>query len=144
MWVTEADALTYTGVVLTAEDLGPASGMITVYSGALDTQPADSITARDRLWLGMATAYQAAWMKGKPGVLSQRESHIQASADGVSTTRESDSQVMLAPMASRCLRNLSWIGNVTRRADPIMDARLKGSFISERGDEGHGWGPVAI
>jgi hypothetical protein len=138
-WVTVADALTYTGQNLTDEELALASSMITVYSGALEAQPEDSITARDRLWLAMATAYQAAWVKGKPSVLAYRESHTQTSADGVNVTRESDSQIMLAPMAARCLRNLSWVGNTTRHSPPALDPRTRAAFPSETSDAYHDW-----
>lgn len=139
-WVTVEKALEYTGKTVTPEKLAEASGIITSYAGRLEDEPAEAITARDRVWLAMATAYQAAWMK--PGLLEQRESHTSASADGVSTQRESDAQIMLAPLAARCLRNLSWIGNTTTSQLPQLSP--KGSILSERADAYHLWKPVSI
>jgi hypothetical protein len=132
-----SQALTYTGQTLTEPELALASGMITTYSGVTEDQPADSISARDRVWLAMASAYQAVWMKGKPGVLTQRESHTVSSSDGVSVTREADAQVMLAPMASRCLRNLSWLG--TRSVRHVPDHLARYPFTDERADSLHAW-----
>lgn len=142
-WCTEAQALTWTGKTLTAGDLALASGIIDIYGGVTEDQPDTSITARDARWLAQATAYQAAWMDGKPGLLDQRESHTSTTADGVSVQRSSDSDVMLAPLAARCLRNLSWVGNRSTQTLPGLD-RPKGSFTNEAGDEHNSWTPRPI
>lgn len=139
-WVTPEKALEWTGRELTPETLEAASAIITLYSGRLEEEPADAITAVDRRWLAMATAYQAAWVK--PGLIEHRESHTSTSADGVQTTRESDSQIMLAPLASRCLRNLSWVG--TRTTDQRPLEHVKGSILSERADPFHLWKDLPI
>jgi hypothetical protein len=141
-WATPDQALLWTGQAVTEEELAPASAIVTVYAGREEEEPADAISTRDRRWLGMATAFQAVWMRAKPGVLEHRESHTSSSADGVSVSRESDSQVMLAPMASRCLRNLSWVGNRTTAQGPA--GHVKGSILSERADAFHTWKPVSI
>lgn len=139
-WVTPEKALVYTGKALTTEQLDAASSIITIYAGVTEDQPEESISARDRTWLAMATAYQAAWTK--PGLLEYRESHTSTSADGVQVSRESDSQIMLAPLASRALRNLSWIGNATTSQLPLLPP--KGSILSERADPYHTWKDLNI
>lgn len=141
-WATVAQALVHTGKTMELEALEAASAIITLYAGATEDQPEDSITPRDRNWLAMATAFQAAWMAGKPGLIEHRESHRSTTADTVRVDRESDSQIMLAPLASRALRNLSWVGNVTT----LMDARhpLKGQILNERADQYHMWKPLGI
>lgn len=141
-WTTPDKALVWTGEDVTPEELERASGVIELYAGRLQEEPAEAITVVDRRWLAQATAYQAVWMRGKPGLMTQRESHTSSSADGVAVTRESDSQIMLAPLASRCLRNLSWVG--TRSTTQLPVVPLKGSILSERADPFHAWKPLDI
>lgn len=143
MWSTEAQALTYTGKTVTDEELAMAGGIITIYAGVTPDQPEASITARDRVWLAMAEAYQAVWMRGKPDITEVRESHTSTSADGVSVQRESDSQIMLAPLAARTLKNLSWVGGRSVQTYPTADLP-KGSFLQEEADAFHSWTPRPI
>lgn len=138
-WVTAVAAKVYTGEDLTEEELARASSIIDIYSGMTVDQPEESISPRDRRWLGMATAYQAAWMKGKPGLLTHRESHRASSSDGVHTTREADSQIMLAPLAARTLKNLSWIAGRTVQHGAYP--RAKGSIVDS---DHHAWTGLAV
>lgn len=137
-WVTEADALKYTGETIAPEDLEKASAVITIYAGVTEDQPTASIGARDRLWLAMATAYQAAWMPSKPGLLTQRESHADTSTDGTRVARESDSQIMLAPLAARTLKNLSWMGTRSTLIPSAVPAP-RSDFLNEAYDGAAGW-----
>lgn len=137
-WATADQALGFTGITVTAQQLLVASSLITLYSEADFAQEANTILTRDRYWLAMATSYQAVWMPSKPGLLQLRESHKDTSADGVRTSRQSDSDIMLAPLAARALRNLSWIkGRDVSYAN--IRRRVKGSFISETGDPYNVW-----
>lgn len=142
MWATPEKALQWTGKDIPQDELNRAAFVLTPYAGRTGEEPEDAIAPVDRHWLGMATAFQALWMRGKPGLLEQRESHTSSSADGVSVQRESDSQVMLAPIAARCLRNLSWIGNRTTYQLPPADPPV--SFLNEESDGLHGWKPRSI
>lgn len=131
--------MVYTGKDLSQGALDAASSIVTLYAGVTEDQPEDSISPRDRVWLEMATAYQAAWQK--PGLLEQRESHTSTSADRVRVDRESDSQIMLAPLAARAIRSLSWVGNVTTTSAAF---RPGGSLLSESVDPYHAWKPLEI
>lgn len=142
-WCTVGQALGFTSKTLTAEQLTLGSGVITLYAGVTPDQPEDSITTRDRYWLAMATAYQSAWMAARAGYFDQRESHISQSADGVSVQRESGSDVTLAPLAARTLKNLSWMGTTSRLIVPD-GVRPKGSFLAEEADAYHSWTPRPI
>lgn len=142
-WSTVAQALTWTGKTLTEEDLAVAGGIIDIHAGVSADMPEDSILPRDRRWLAMAEAYQAAWMAPKPGLLDHRESHTSTSADGVSVQRESPSDVYLAPLAARVLKNLSWIGARTVQTLP-GPGYVKGSFLNEAADELNAWTPRPI
>lgn len=141
-WSTPAQALSWTGEVLDQTQLDIAGAIIELYAGVTLDQPEDSITARDRRWLAQAEAYQAAWMPNKPGLLTHRESHTDSSADGVRTARAADSQVTLAPLAARTLKNVSWLG--VRTVNHGGPATPKGSFLSEEADAAHSWLPLPI
>lgn len=141
-WSTIPQALSWTGEELDQADLDRAAGVVELYAGVVQEQPEASISAVDRRWLAQCEAYQAVWMRGKPGLLTHRESHTSTSADGVSVQRQADSQIMLAPLAARCLKNLSWMGTRTNsQGGPV---RLKGSFLSEEADAAHSWTPLPI
>ena len=137
-WATVEQALGFTGLTTTPEALLVASSIVTLYSEADFAQAANTILARDRYWLAMATSYQAVWMPMKPGLLQLRESHTDTSADGVRTSRRSDSDIMLAPLAARALRNLSWIKGRDVSYRNIRQ-RVKGSFLNEAFDYQDAW-----
>jgi hypothetical protein len=137
-WATPEQALAFTGLEVTQAELDPASAMIDLYAGVSEDQPAPSILDRDRRWLAMACAYQAVWMRSKPGLLEYRESHQDTSADGVRTSRRSDSDIMLAPLAARALRNLSWIGPRDVSYHDVYARQRKGS-LNEADDPYDAW-----
>lgn len=129
-----------TGEAVSMVDVALASAMIDTFAGVTEDMPEDSITARDRGHLRKATIWQAVWVKGKPGLLTQRESHTATSADSVSVQRESRSDVSLAPLADRELRNLSWYSTRTQYQPPAprgLPANL--NFLNERSDDTHDW-----
>lgn len=66
------------------------------------------IADRDLRWLRMAVAWQAVWVDEHPDLLT-RDLTTSESADGQSATWGPDGQI-LAPLAKRALRNLSWRG----------------------------------
>lgn len=142
-WATVGQGLAFTGKTMTTEHLTLASSVITLYAGVTPDMPDDSITTRDRYWLAMATSFQAAWMPNRPGYLEHRETHTSQSADGVSIQREAPSDAMLAPLAARTLKNLSWIGTRSTYVGPAQPGP-KGSFMSEAADQYHAWTPRPI
>lgn len=131
-WATAEQALADTGHTVATDVLSQASTVITLYAGVTEDMPTASITTRDRYWLRLATSYQAAWLASKPGYFDQRESHTDMSADNERVSRESEAQLMLAPLAARSLRNLSWIGTRSVRTTPPLPARL--DFLNEASD----------
>lgn len=141
-WATGDQTRNWTTADPTGPELERASAVIDIYAGVTEDQPEDSISAVDRRWLAMACAFQVAWQKNRPGYDTERESHTDTSADGVRVGRAADSQIMLAPLAARCLKNLSWLGvRSVNHAGPI---RPKGSFLSEEADAAHSWTPLPI
>lgn len=138
-WTTPDQVLALTGETVSAANVALASAMIDTYTGASEDMPADAVTARDRRTLGKATAWQAVWVRDRPGILSNRESATGSSADGVSLQREARSDVMLAPMASREVRNLSWVGTRTQVLLPDSTRLGKVNFLNEESDDHGTW-----
>jgi len=142
-WATAEQVTAMTGQAVEPVTLALASAMIDTYAGVTEDLPEDAITARDRGHLRKATIWQAAWIPGKPGILTHRESHTSTSADSVTVTRTSDADIMLAPLAARELRNLSWLATRTEFQPPARK-RLPPhlNFLNEESDGTHGWNPV--
>lgn len=138
-WATPEQALAFTGKEITQAQLDVASPIIDLYSGADEDQEDNTILARDRRYLAMACSYQALWMRGKPGLLEYRESHTDSSADGVRTARSSDADIMLAPLASRALRSLSWIGGRDVSYRDARTARQRKGSLNEADDPYDAW-----
>lgn len=145
-WATIQETVGYTGETVDQADLDIASFLITLYAGVFEDQPENSILANDRRWIKMATAYQAIWMRPKRLTLLQyRESHKDTSADGVRTSRTTDADIMLAPLAARALRNLSWIGD--RSTLSIQESRSPKGIVNpfrEFEDEWNTWKGLPI
>lgn len=139
-WTTSAQVLNLTGEVVTEQDVTVASAMIDTKAGTDESMPEDSISVRDRRTLARATAWQAAWMASKPGLLTQRESTRQTSSAGVSDRRDADAQILYAPMALLELRNLSWFGTRTVDRGPGLPTRV--NFLNESSDVHGAWTPL--
>jgi hypothetical protein len=138
-WATAAQALGFTNLVVTETELLVASSVITLYAGVTTDQEENTILARDRYWLAMAASYQAVWMRGKPGLLEYRESHTDMSADGVRTAREAPSDIMLAPLAARALRSLSWIAGRDVSYKDVRSRRRMAGSLNEADDIYDAW-----
>lgn len=141
-WATTGEVLTQTGVTVSEAELAVASAVIDTYTGVDEDMPSDAISPRDRRVLRRATAWQAVWQRAKPGFLSDRETAADVSADGVDVRRESASDIVLAPLASREIKNLSWVGT---RTVIVPGAQLAGdprNFLSETSDDYHSWRPL--
>ena len=107
-WATEAEVLGITGVTVTAAALAAADAVITIYAGVTD---AATLKSRDSHWLKQATAWQSIWQKEQPGY-TERHAVQEISQDGLDITYSDQAahtaSIMLAPLAIRTLKNLSW------------------------------------
>lgn len=110
-WATEADVLALTGVTVTADALAHAHGVIDVFSGATEDDT-DNLSARDLRLLEMAAAYQAAWMSTQIDSTGRMEVQ-RLVQDGAEITPAFPDSMVLAPLARRCLAQLSWRGTRT-------------------------------
>jgi hypothetical protein len=122
MWCDPDDVLALTGETVTTGNCAIASSMIETYTEvfAEDTDNADRYLATDLRTIRRAASWQAPWVRDHPGLLTERESAKDVSADSTRVSREARSDIMLAPMAARELENLSWVRTHSVR---VLDAR---------------------
>lgn len=113
-WATVDDVFRLTGVRADPDQVAQAQGVVDLYSG-LTTANVDNVTARDGRLLKMATAYQAAFVASQVDVAS-RMGATSVQQDGASFTVGSVDDLVLAPLARRCLAGLSWRRPRTRTA----------------------------
>jgi hypothetical protein len=139
-WANADDVIDATGVSVTEQQLAQAQADIEIFSGRIypDTP---RIRARDLYWLGRAVARQAAWLAGQFG-LETRLDASQTQQDGTSTTLKGDGLV-LAPMAARALKRVSWMRSRTIHVRaPIEGAGPIGNALSDDADESLPWTPM--
>jgi hypothetical protein len=138
-WATAQQVLDTTGVSVTDAQLGQAQAAIQVFTNRIyaDTE---RIRTRDLHWLGQAVAYQAAWIAGQFG-LETRLDATQIQQDQVSTTLQGDGLV-LAPMAARALKRVSWMRSRTVHIRSAVEgAGPVGNVLSDSADDSLAWAP---
>lgn len=100
-----------TGQTVTAQQVTLGQQVLNQFSNYTPESSGFNMNPNDLHLLRYAMAYQAVWQKSKPGLL-QQGNYKQLSQDGLSVTLNGDEGVdralMLAPLASRCLKQLSW------------------------------------
>lgn len=152
-WASVAEVAAITGMTASgsanAADVALASGIIDIYANITEGASA-AISARDLGWLKSATAWQAVWAKQQPGLVTDRSVVASIMADGVREDFAGFSvggtggewKVVLAPLAARALKNLSWKGSRTLRTDrvevPLGQNAVTG-FLRDSGDALSDW-----
>jgi len=140
-WATAQDVIDATGVSVTDQQLAQAQKAVEVFSNRIYPDR-DRMRSRDLYWLGQAVAYQAAWLAGQFG-LETRLDATQIQQDQVSTTLQGDGLV-LAPMAARALRRVSWMRSRTVHIRSALEgAGVVGNPLLEAADDQQAWTPYA-
>lgn len=107
-WASVSDVSVITGEDVSDQQLAQAQGVIELLVGR--TPEANLLMrAADLRWLMRAVAWQAAWLKAKPDLTSQTDVNS-VSQDGAQADLKPDA-LILAPLARRALKRLSWRGN---------------------------------
>lgn len=101
-WVTNVTSMT-----LSPLQIQNAQQVLNMYSNYTPESSGFNMQPFDLMWLRYGLAYQAAWMTQQPGLLFRNEVD-QISQDGLSTHWIDPRNVMLAPLALRSLKQLSW------------------------------------
>ena len=133
-WCSPSQVENWTGVTVSAETTLLASAIIETVSGADIDAPADAISVKDRKHLAKATAWQAVWVAGKPGLITQRESAPSVTSDTQNIQRDDKVDVYLAPLARRELMNVSWIGTRSTIIPPVSFRTRNRNFLNEKSD----------
>lgn len=134
-WASVTDVADLTGA--TVGSTAEAQAVIETLVG----RTADSIihiSAKDLVWLKRAVAYQAAWMAGQPDLITRTEVSG-SSQDGASAQYRPDAHI-LAPLARRALKRLSWRGNRSVRTGRMPISRPidpAAHWVGGVFDEGH-------
>ena len=139
-WASAQDVINATGVSVTDQQLAQAQSDIEIFTNRIfaDTE---RIRTRDLHWLGQAVARQAAWLAGQFG-LETRLDATQIQQDQVSTTLQGDGLV-LAPMAARALKRVSWMRSRTVHIRSAVEGAgpLVGDALSDGIDDSLVWAP---
>lgn len=113
-WATAVDVKALTGKVVSDALIDQATAIVETLGGARLAKLDPSIASeRDFDWLRRAVCYQAAWMEAQPDFF-ERADVSSLNQDGVGASFRPDGLV-LAPLARRCLKRLSWRGTRTIR-----------------------------
>lgn len=139
-WATVQQVINVTGVSVTDQQLAQAQDDIEIFSGRV-YEDTPRIRQRDLYWLGRAVARQAAWAAGQFG-LETRLDATQIQQDQVSTSLTGDGLV-LAPMAARALRRVSWMRSRTVHVRSAVESASlpAGDPLSDSSDESLVWAP---
>lgn len=141
-WCTVQDVADATGVTVTGQQLAQAQSDIEIFTNRIYADAA-RIRARDLHWLGQAVARQAAWIAGQFG-LETRLDATQIQQDQVSTSLKDDGLV-LAPMAARALRRVSWMRSRTVHVRSAVEGAgpLMANPLSDGSDDSLVWAPYS-
>ncbi|WP_225825600.1 hypothetical protein [Streptomyces naphthomycinicus] len=139
-WATAQQVIDTTGVSVTDAQLAQAQDDIEIFTNRI-YEDTPRIRTRDLYWLGRAVARQAAWIAGQFG-LETRLDATQIQQDQVSTTLQGDGLV-LAPMAARALRRVSWMRSRTVHIRSAVEGAgpLVGNPLSDGSDDSLVWAP---
>ncbi len=143
-WATLADVEAITGATVDVAQLAQAQSVIDIYANRGDDLDTDSIRPRDQRSLKQAVAWQAAWIAGQAGY-ETRSAFRELDQDGLRVRAASASEVMLAPLAARVLKNLSWKGSRTvhmsSRTRPLAHPDLI-DYTDDSSDVRQSWTPL--
>ncbi len=138
-WATVENVKDVTGAVVSEADVKVAIATLEPLVGLINGVERPGISDRDKHWLRNATCFQAAFVKDNPDLFS-RADVTSASQDGESASFRNVDAHLLAPLARKAIRRLSWRG-LTRPGDR---SRLRPSLNvnSEEYDDSLPWRPL--
>lgn len=138
-WASVADILAVTGKAADAATRNMAANAVELLTGLVESVERTDLASRDAYWLKLAVAYQAAWLLSQPDYL-ERSAIASASQDGQSATMGNADWLVLAPLARKALKRLSWRG--IRTANTYPSPRAIVNVNSDEYEDGLDWQPV--
>lgn len=143
-WCTVATVAGITGKTVSTVDRNLAAFAVELTTGLIESVARTDLTRRDAYWLQQAVAFQAAWLSDTPDYL-ERNDVAAASQDGQSVTLKPDA-LILAPLARRAVKRLSWRGTRSIRPVPVDERgriRLTADYVPlEAHDDVQTWRPL--
>jgi hypothetical protein len=106
-WATVADVYTIARKTVSDADIAAATASLETMTGLIQSVERPGMTDYDRHYLKLATAYQTAFMIENPDIF-MREDVTSTSQDGESANYRNPDSHILAPLARKALRRLSW------------------------------------
>ena len=140
-WADAADVLLWTGMEVTDDVVMRAQDIVELYVNT--TYVAVDISPKNLRHLNRAVAYQAGWMTLNPDMYVSRDVDS-ASVDGSSYTPAHESAHLLAPLARRHIRKISWM-QAPLRVRPrygTQDYSELGDRDSAARDDAFYWSPM--
>lgn len=141
-WATIQDVSTVTGATVTDAQLLQAQNIVDMFSGRpYTTSP--YIGSRDRHWLKLAVAYEAAWIPRQPDLFG-RMNFSGLTQDGNTITLK-ENAALLAPMARQALKKVSWLKSRSLHVQSGFTdggSPMSASPVSEANDAFEAWTPM--
>lgn len=135
------DVQTITGTIVTDTDRNTAAHVIELLTGLIEEVARTDISDRDRYWLKLATAYEAVFVAATPD-FRERLSIASLSEDGLSMTLANPDAHILAPLARKAIKRLSWRGPRGLNVSAIGGASSIVDVTSEAYDDSLPWRPM--
>lgn len=146
-WATIGQVYSLTGQVVTLSNVLDAQEVVEIHCGRT-FESTDLFKARDIVWLRKAVAYQAIWMPLQPGYF-ERHTIKETIQDGAQVVFAGSNEpantglFMLAPLAMRALKNLSWMGSTSIKfRRPRFGPRPLSASEYRYNDDHEGWRPL--
>jgi hypothetical protein len=133
--ITPQEVMNLTGINVTESGITSASGVIELYCGRPQAIWS-SLKPRDRRTLKLAVIFQAAWLASHPEAFTAVDAESYQQLDQRVDLRDGTAMV-LAPLAKRALRSLSWRAT---RSIPV-DSAFQESGAASDYDAGN-WQPL--
>jgi len=141
-WATTAQVHTFTGATVTADELERAQVVWELFVGVTeDASDQGLISGRNMRLLVLGLCYQAAFMQQHPDYFTHMDADS-LSQDGASVTPGSENARLLAPLAIRCLRRLSWKSSPLRALTRTGQNTDRGNRDSAVRDDQFDWTPM--
>lgn len=132
-WASVSDVTSKTGVTPTETQRTIAVGVLETVTGLIEEVERPDISDRDRYFLKLATCYQAAFVVDNPDLFA-RADVTSASQDGESATFRNPDAHLLAPLARKAIRRLSWRGIRALRPGGGTDPKVNSSDLDALDD----------
>lgn len=135
-WATTQQILDVTGAAVSDRDRLIAVASLETMLGLIEGASRPNMTDRDKHFLKLALAYQAAFVKDNPDLFSRLDV-TSASQDGQSANFRNPDAHILAPLARKAIRRLSW-RQPTRKNDRER-TRGRVNILDEDYDDSLNW-----